>query len=244
MQKISWKIANKNVIAGGCVAASLLAVLATMGMWAPALLLAPVVGYGTAHLRYKYVASLQARANTPNSVEWDVELNGVKVGTVSDADYAAIRLQVFGDIWLYLAQVANVGRILLRIADSMITSIPIVAFWAMLGLGVFAPDQCAIALADLRSVTPAEIALFAHFVFGSMMVVGLLATAINVALLGANFGFVNQFSEAIALKLRHKLGVAAEGHLKLVRWYRGELIFNDEGQGPFGVKVSAPTETA
>lgn len=221
MKKMNLKdLQRDDFVVGGCTGLTLFAVSFVVGGgWVPALLMAPLGGYGVATVRHKQIAALQERANKSNSVEWNVKINGVKVGTVSDADYAAIRLQVLGDVYLYIAQLFNARRVLMRIAESMILSVPVLIFWAILGLGLFAPDQCASVLVDLRAATPAKIALFAGFVLDGMLVVGMLAfaSALNTTFFGAKFGFVNCFKEAAAEKLRRKLGVAVDGDIVLVR---------------------------
>jgi hypothetical protein len=227
--KVTWKdLQRSDVVAGACAAGAALVVSLLFGAALQGVVVGAMLGYAVAVSRHKYMAALQQRVRAGDGPEWDVELNGVKVGTVSDATYAAIRLQVFDDVRLYVAQLLNCGRVLMRVFDSMLLSVPLLAFWGLLAVAMFSPESCAEALNQLRAATPASIAKFASFVFSFMMALGLLAAGVNAALMGARYGFVNRFSEATANALRRRLGVAAEGELVLVRWADGVMHFNDE----------------
>lgn len=228
--KVTWKdLQRGDLVAGACAAGTALVVCALSGgAVLGGIVLGGLVGYAVAESRRRYMAALWRRVNTSGGPNWDVELNGVKVGTIRDADYATIRLKVFGDVRLYVAQFLNCGRVLTRVLDSMLLTVPLLFFWGLLVVAMVSPESCAEALNLLRGATPASVAKFASFVFGVMTGLGVLSAWINVALMGARYGFVNRFSEATANALRRRLGVAAEGQIILVRWADGIAHFNDE----------------
>ena len=63
-------------------------------------------------LRSRYLDALDRRMAAVAGPVWDIELNRVKVGTISDAEYAAIRRKCFTDPRLYVAQVMNALRVI------------------------------------------------------------------------------------------------------------------------------------
>lgn len=217
-----------DVVAGVCAAVAAFAVFLLFGAGLMGIAAGVLLGYVTAVARHQYMAALQARVDSSDGPDWDVELNGVNVGKISDSDYAAIRQQVFGDGRLYVAQLLNCGRVLMRVFDSMLMTVPVLAFWGLLAVAIVSPETCTEALNELRTATPASVAKFAAFVFTFMMTLGLLSAGLSAALTGARFGFVNRFGEATAGILRRRLRVAAEGDIVLVRWVDGVLHINDE----------------
>jgi hypothetical protein len=217
-----------DVIAGICAAVAACAVFALFAGVALGLGAGVLTGYAVAVTRHRYMAALQARVERSDGPDWDVELNGVKVGRISDSKYAAVRLQVFEDWRLYVAQLLNCGRVLLRVLDSMLMVAPVLVFWGLLAVAILSPGYCTEVLNELRTVTPAAIASFASLLLTAMMTVGLLSAGLSAALTGARFGFVNRFGEETTRTLRRLLCVAAEGDVVLVRWVDGVREINDE----------------
>ena len=93
----------------------------------------------SAHARY--AGALSARIETADSPTWDVEVNQVKAGTITDADYAAIRLRVFYDFRTYVSQLMNLFRVALNSFDYCYRAIPLGLFWVAVGLAVFSPEM-------------------------------------------------------------------------------------------------------
>lgn len=180
----------------------------------------------TAHSRY--TKGLVERTAVQNSPTWDVQLNSVRVGSVSDADYAAIRLRIFQDVRLYIAQALNIGRVVLSTLDLTLRVIPVLAFWAVVGVAFMAPDLLLEFVMAWRAATAADIThAIPKYAF-------LLACTWNVIWLsmvmtGSRMGFINRFDEAINTQLRVKLGTPAEGDFVLTRTTpAGVKIFNNE----------------
>lgn len=228
--KVNLKdLKRRDVVAGVSAAVAAFAVFLLLGTGLGlAFLPGALLGYATAVTRRKYMAALLARVESSDGPDWDVELNGVNVGKISDSDYAAIRQKVFRDGRLYVAQLLNCGRVLMRVFDSMLMTVPVLAFWGLLVVAFVSPETCTEALNELRTATPPSIAKFASFLFTIMMALGLMSAGLSASLTGARFGFVNRFGEATTGILRRRLHVAAEGDIVLVRWVDGVLHINDE----------------
>jgi hypothetical protein len=181
-------------------------------------------------LHDRYLHALSVRINADNAMMWDVEMNGVKVGTITDSDYAALRLRVFTDARNYVAQIGNCGKIVIRAIDYAYLGIPIGAFWIGVMLAVFSPTDFSAIVSWLQKSGTDPVAITAAVKVGAQLFGVLLLVIVGAHwMLGlSRFGFVNRFSEATARAVRVRCGVAAEGELTLVRWADGGPLFNDE----------------
>lgn len=190
-----------------------LGLLATSDMsgWIISALLSGITGVAVSNARCKYVTGLTRRIEANAPIEWDVTLNGVKIGKIKDAEYAGICLEVFSDKRNHIAQALNVGKVFLRAFDYVYVAIPVCVFWVFIALAVFSPESFVNIVEEIQKGGPAVIALAAKTgvkLFGFLMVISF---ALHVALGLSRFGFVNCFSEAINTAVRKHCGAAGEG---------------------------------
>jgi len=187
-----------------------------------------LMGAGTNDLRQRYVRVLRARIESESEISWDVELNDVKVGTITDSEYAAIRLKVFSDVNNYVAQLCNFGKFALMALDKSFLAIPLMLFWAGVAFAVISPDALITFISDFQKAEPAA-KIFAAKGMVQAMCQTMLFAMVLLAALGYNrSGFVNKFAEATYRIVRKRCNVAAEGNMTLVRLAEGVLLFNDE----------------
>jgi hypothetical protein len=147
--------------------------------------------------------------------EWDVRLNEVQVGTMREADYAAICLQAYNMPYLYAALVSQLLYAALRVVGQWLIVIPIAAFWVLAALCVKEPGTFrvvveAAAWSDLASI------------FGALTP---LLSAVMLAVFGGYFlfggtfsrlgGYTNPFAAEVAWLVRRHLDVAAEGRIEM-----------------------------
>lgn len=223
------RVFNKQTLPAGLMALVAYPVLfLTTRDWVMSGLLSGMVGAGVNYLRQRYLDSLAARAKAVNSVEWTVEMNGVEVGTISDAEYASIRLAVFSNTAHYVRQLGNLGRVLFRVFDYCYAGIPIAAFWIMGGLAIFSPDTFSSIVAAFQKSGPDAVAMVVSVAAGLFVPLAVLIVGFHYMLGMSRFGFVNKFSEATMHVVRTRCGVAAEGHMQLVRFDQGVATFSDE----------------
>ncbi len=229
MGKVNFKkLQREDFVAGISAAVVFALVCGLLGGWTFGLLSGLVTGYAVAVARHGYVSALRALASTVGGVVWDVELNGVKVGTIDDSDYAAIRLTVFGDWRNYIAQLMNLGRVAFRLFDSVFVAVPVMVFWSSILVGIFSPDIFTSVLDQLRVATSAEVAAWAGTAARVLLLAGIVGAAVNAALLGARYGFENRFAEQTATMLRLRVGAAADGRIVLSRCVEGVQHLNNE----------------
>ncbi len=178
-------------------------------------------------VRANYISELTARVDTNDSFSWDVEINQVKIGEISDADYALIRRRVFSDEHVYVAQVLNLLRVALNSFEYCFRAIPLGFFWVGVGLAIFSPETISSLLVALQYATPGDIR-HAVGAAGSMLAIMMIVSVIFNWVFGmSRFGFINRFDEAVGAALRKRLGVAAQGDILLTRWSGGPVCVDE-----------------
>jgi hypothetical protein len=228
MKKFTWpKIDPTNLTFGIFLGGSVHAVAL---FYSALVLVGPLImlGYFAADALKTYKASLLKRSKNNDPTQWDVELNGVKVGTINDATYAGIRLQLFSDKALYAAQARNLLTLCSNIALKMFTAIPAYSFWFAVLLFLFFPEKCASAWAELQTMSAESVAKFVvDHIPMAIAVLGLAAACVT-PFYATSLGFINKFGEATAKALRSRFGVAAPGRFTLTRDQEGMRIIETE----------------
>lgn len=178
-------------------------------------------------IRDRYIQSLQRRILKIDNIDWDVTLNGVKIGTMKDSHYAQIKLQVHNDHRNYIAQAFNMGKVVLKSIDCLYLNIPIAVFWLLIGVALISPETFSSIYIEAQKAKPDAIVSVLKagaqaFGLFSIVIVFLAAT------IGARFGYVNCFDKATTTALRTHFHQAAEGDILMFRCVDGSLVFNDE----------------
>ncbi|EGQ62317.1 hypothetical protein GGI1_12193 [Acidithiobacillus sp. GGI-221] len=149
--------------------------------------------------------------------EWDVMINGVTSGQISDAAYASIRRDVLLDYRVYLAQLWNCVQVSLRVVAGFLVVIPAFLFWAVVACVVFAPGDFTRIVLLLQKITPGMVAANASGFHG--MIVALFIVYLGALLVVVRrFGFVNRFDEAVNNGVRRAVACTATGDVFLVRF--------------------------
>lgn len=196
------------------------------GLWAT--VPAGLTGAYAARLYQRYLSLLQGRIDAGNNgVMWDVVLNDVTVGSISDSEYAAIRSHVFQDIRIWGRQFANVGRMALRVMDLFFLVVPLWIFWGGVLFAITSPDSFREFVIEAQHAGVDGIATMARATI-QLFVLGAVVTVMVNLLLGNRLGFINRFSEATNSAVRKHCGVAAEGDMRLVRYDNDTVYINDE----------------
>lgn len=165
------------------------------------------IAYPTFSALSRYEVALAKRIDAGDKAPtWQVSVNGVTVGIISDAAYATVRRSVFFDVRTCAAQLLNFCNVLSRIVDLFFMAIPLGAFWSGLVCLFFAPDI----FAELQKVTLAQIASSVPMILQVYILIVFVLAA-----MGKRFGFVNRFDQAINERVRRAVGCAAEGDVLL-----------------------------
>jgi hypothetical protein len=190
----------------------------------PALVcVAVLVAYFVFHMLYWYEKALNARISAGNeSPIWDVSVNGIDAGTISDSLYASVRRDVFFDARVWAAQLFNLGGVLNRTIDYLFLAIPLGAFWFALGCYVFSPDSFVSIVSGIQRITPEQVVASVPLLIQMLVVISLFMVVVMAAL-GKRFGFVNHFDQAIAKRVRQHVKCVAEGDVSLSRMVDGSV---------------------
>ncbi|KVP97027.1 hypothetical protein WJ97_14505 [Burkholderia ubonensis] len=164
----------------------------------------------------RYDARLTQRMEAKDSPTWDVQLNGVKVGRITDAEYAGMQQRAFRDGRNALAQLLNLGRMALVAVDKLVVAVPVVFFWGAVALVLFAPESYTEVIREFQkadaAATAKAIAAFVQVgITVAVMAVGLMAA------MGYRFGFRDYYGEAVNRMLRQHFNTPAEGDVHLFR---------------------------
>jgi hypothetical protein len=160
---------------------------------------------------------------TDESPAWNVLINSVTAGQISNAAYASIRRDVLLDCRVYLAQLWNFFHVALRVFGDFLLAIPALMFWLVMACMVFAPGDFAQTVLALQKITPSMVAAIAFSVY--QMVALLFIVFIGVTLVvGHPFGFIDRFDEAVGNGVRRAIKCSATGDIILVPLVQGTAL--------------------
>ena len=149
--------------------------------------------------------------------EWDVMVNGVTSGKISDAAYASIRRDVILDPRVYLVQLGNLIHVALRITVDFLVVIPVLLFWATMTCAVFDPEYYARIILEIQKVTPGVLAANVSGIH-EMLVLLFIIYSGGLLIVGHPLGFINCFDEAVSNCVRRAIACASTGDVFLVRF--------------------------
>lgn len=175
-----------------------------------------LVAFGNQQRR-NYVLNLRKRFSEPKPVEWTVNINDVKVGTISDSELAAINLQVLKKPRNYAAQISNSGRVIFRVFDYCYAAIPVTVFWIAVALAIASPEIFYEIVTGIQKSGAAAIAAAAVAGFKFLGLLMVMVLAGHVIFGFSRFGFINHFAQATNEIVRKRCGVPTEGNMVLVR---------------------------
>ena len=173
----------------------------------------------TAYRFYQmYVQKLKTRMESANDITWDVEVNRVKVGSISDAEFAEIRLIALSDYRLFLRQAWLIVGCVKRAISLFMRDIPIALFWIVAAISLFSPDVIHDLVLTLPKATSEEIAHTSNIVFQLTFISALSYFCILFSLGHLRFNFHTLFAERTTDYIRSHLGIAVKGDMALVRY--------------------------
>jgi hypothetical protein len=148
---------------------------------------------------------------------WNIEINQINVGTISNTEYASILRKCLTDRRLYLAQMMNILRVGLSIIGFFLKVIPLSFFWLIVALAVFSPDTIVMAFTELQKLNQDVIQVSVTRLMLVTIILNIITVLIQSAFGMSRFGFINHFGDAIDSGLRKHCNVVAAGSIVLVR---------------------------
>ncbi|WP_157657682.1 hypothetical protein [Burkholderia ubonensis] len=159
---------------------------------------------------------LVRRIEAKDSPNWEVRLNDVSIGRITDAEYAAIELSAFRDGRNALAQLFNLGRMALAMVDKLVGVVPHVFFWSAAALVLFAPDRFTEVIHGFQQADAATTAKALDAIARVGFTLAVLTVGVMAAL-GCRFGFLNHYAEDVNRRLRQHCNTPAQGDVMLYR---------------------------
>lgn len=161
-------------------------------------------------------ASLARRACANAPVGWGVWINDVRIGTISDAEYASIQCLALHDGGNAMAQLLNLGRVTMITASRLLVGLGLGIVWSAIALAWLAPDLHTAVIRNLHDADPAAVTRWVRTLvqYGALFMLVQLPV---MALMGYRFGFRNHYRAAIATMLRQHFNTPAEGDIRLER---------------------------
>ena len=164
----------------------------------------------------RHDARLTARVEGEVSGEWEAHLNGVRLGVISDADYAAIQRATFRDGDVPLLQARVLVRVAVRVFNQLALGVPILVFWIGIGLLILAPDSCIAFARSLEAAGPSEIVAMATKALELCFFFVLITIGCTVAM-GNRFGFRNCYADSVSKLLCQHFKTPATGEVTVWR---------------------------
>ena len=154
--------------------------------------------------------SVKYLAQQENNKVWDVLLNNIKVSEISDKKYTDLCHDALTSSAIHRAQAKNTWYMLFLMVDKYILIFPVFLFWFAAALFAFNRDLLHVIITAVGSASTREL------ISWSLMTIPIfiISYSVNFAI-GAKFGFINKFSEAVDLGIRQHCNVAGEGAIEL-----------------------------
>ncbi len=170
--------------------------------------------FGVAVWLHRCDRTLVRRMEEGDATNWELWVRGVKVGVVSDADYAAMQRDALHDLRNAAAQFASAVGAVLRAAGRSISATMV---WAPLGglvLIAWEPEVLLSTMVALSKASPDDVSEAARAALYLIVVLSSITAGIAMVA-GVRFGFVNRYAEAVARTLCQRCGVPADGDIVL-----------------------------
>ncbi|HHK1716999.1 TPA: hypothetical protein ACQQ5N_002784 [Pseudomonas aeruginosa] len=208
---------------GMAAAAALLFTLAfgtfTNSHWiAYTVLMTVVFASAIFHVRNRMDLEYEKRINASAPSIWEIQVNGVAVGHISDSDYAKFQRQIFHDFGTALAQGQNYFKVVINVASMYVKVVPMLCFWTFALAVTFIPDTVQQVLAETSQVGPEQLTTQLASVLRSLALLT-FATCLIAPIPGLDFGFQNEYRKAVDKRVRVHCKTPAEGEINL--FYHG-----------------------
>lgn len=158
---------------------------------------------------------LDRKYQEPNDTIYDVFVNDVVAGIVTDDEYMQIKRDALHDPRVYFAQITNTLKIITKAVDSFVIGVPLMAFWGLIVLAYYEPSVYTSFIQAIQQ-GPANLTMAVSRYFWLLVLLWGLALIVQSVITMRVPGFENKFDQAVAKRLRHYLGVAAEVDVKLI----------------------------
>lgn len=200
-------------------------ICASAPVWASTILVAPngvlpiLIGLAAGVValvwRRRVAASYASRIESVVAGDWSVYVNGVQVGNLRDADFAALQLRAHDEPGVYLIQMWRVIRVGCRLLKHLLVMTPLMVFWVAVVVAVVSPQTFQETAHGFKAFTAQDIHAIASHTISLAVVLVLLAGGVALAL-GARCAYPDPFLEVLHRDVRRKLRIPADGQVVIL----------------------------
>lgn len=163
------------------------------------------VFYTAAHLSItRYVTMLAKRVTQSEGENW-VDVGGVRVGALTDREYAMMHLDALRDPRVLAQQIFNIGAFLFRVASQQLVLVPVLFFWTFIGLALVSPSE----IPELFKAITADGAEQA-FNVGPLMSALLMTSVwgtLFAMVFGVRYGLRNCYADQVQKSVCRRVGI-------------------------------------
>lgn len=160
-----------------------------------------------------HLDTLSTRIVAKNSLSWDVVIDKVHVGSISDSDYAVIQKSVLSSKQVFIAQALNLLRGLFSLFNYLYLAVPLALFWMAVVILVFSPESidALLSLENIKHILPIAGLILA-------LTVLLLVLFDLIFFRTSRFGFINCFEQSVGNEIRLRFRIVShEGSVVLTQ---------------------------
>ncbi|MBO1014973.1 hypothetical protein IPU70_15540 [Achromobacter sp. SD115] len=165
-----------------------------------------------------YDRQLQGRIADPQPWIWQVSVNGVSIGAITDADYAAILRTVLRDGNMALDHLVSSLKWTIALAVKMLFVFPVVVFWLLALLAMIIPDEAMPFLTNLY-VEWNEHAMKSVMLTNIVGMIGMLS--VFLAFLSMPARSLSSYKQSTGRLLRLHFNTPADGDVYVSRFPEG-----------------------
>ncbi|WP_329832913.1 MULTISPECIES: hypothetical protein [Stenotrophomonas] len=163
------------------------------------------VFYTAAHLSLnRYVAMLAKRVTQSEGESW-VDVGGVRVGVLTDREYAMMHLDALRDPRVLGQQIFNIGAFLFRVASRQLVQIPVLFFWIFIGLALAYPEAIPEMFKAL-SAEGAEKGFTVAPLMSALLMTSIWATLFAMVF-GVRYGLRNCYAAQVQRSVCRRVGI-------------------------------------
>jgi hypothetical protein len=172
---------------------------------------------GSIHfLARRYDTRLTQRIADGDKISWHVVLNDVKLGTLTDAEYASAKQRAFRDPRVAGEQVVNLCRAAASAVGRVVILIPFLLFWLFAVLLLVSPTEFSSTVEMLQKADAVTLTAAVKLLFEIAGLIAVMTLGICAAL-GHDVGVRDCYSEGVNRELRRVFKTAATGDVQLTR---------------------------
>lgn len=170
------------------------------------------IGFATMMAHRAKRMKLETFAAGTGKTNWICEVNGKKIGDISDAELARIELAGFNDRRTFIVQLLNLLKAFAISVGCFALIVPAVVFWFVIAGAVLYPADVIALVNEFQKAGPSGMsATVSYFKPFAVLLYFMLVSALFIA--GIRFGYLNVYEKELSAALRQRFKVTGDGRV-------------------------------